>query len=162
MQLPGYQPLDWHPRHDLAVLLHDLALVVHQDQGVVGRLVRMLLVAFAREREHAPDLGLAASFRKNRGLFTGDRASGLIHLLGVVHDALGGVFRENHQVHAGKAGLHAHHHVGDLAGVVEHLGLGVQARHLVVDHRDADGVVAAGDVTVKHLNCSSTLFEIAA
>jgi hypothetical protein len=38
----------------------------------------------------------------------------------------------------------------------------VQAGHLVVDHRDADGVVAAGDVTVKHLNCSSTLFEIAA
>ena len=50
----------------------------------------------------------------------------------------------------GRPSLHADDHVGDLAGVVEHLGLGVQARHLVVDDRDADGVVAGGNVTVKH------------
>jgi hypothetical protein len=34
-------------------------------------------------------------------------------------------------------------HVADLAGVGQHLRLGVQARHLVVDDRDADAIVAA-------------------
>ena len=48
----------------------------------------------------------------------------------------------------GQADLHAVDHLGDLAGVVEHLLLGVQARHLVVDDRDADGVVTAGNVSV--------------
>src|SRR4029078_9093210 len=33
-------------------------------------------------------------------------------------------------------------HVRDLAGIVEHLGPGVQARHFVVDDSDADDVVA--------------------
>ena len=33
---------------------------------------------------------------------------------------------------------------------VEHLRLGVQARHLVINDGDADRVVAAGNVTVKH------------
>ena len=140
--IAGIPAFDRHPRHDLAVLLHDLALVVHQDQGVVGRLVRMLLVALAGEREHAPDLGLAAGLGEDLGLVTRHRRGGLVHLLGVVHDAVGGVFREDHQIHARQAGLHAHHHVGDLAGVVEHLGLAVQARHLVIDDGDADRVVA--------------------
>src|SRR5262249_13867248 len=31
----GIPALDGAPGHDLAVLLHDLALIVHQDQGVV-------------------------------------------------------------------------------------------------------------------------------
>ena len=51
----------------------------------------------------------------------------------------------------GRPDLHADDHVGDLPGVVEHLRLGVQARHLVVDDGDADGVVAAGNITVKHV-----------
>ena len=49
---------------------------------------------------------------------------------------------KDHQIHARQAGLHADDHVGDLARVVEHLGLGVQARHLVIDDGDADRVVA--------------------
>jgi hypothetical protein len=32
----------------------------------------------------------------------------------------------------------------------QHLGLGAQARHFVIDDRYADRVVAAGNVTVKH------------
>src|SRR5439155_22122642 len=55
-----------------------------------------------------------------------------------------------HVIHAWQAGLHANDHVSDLAGVVEHLGLAVQPRHFVVDDGDADRVVAAGNVTVKH------------
>jgi hypothetical protein len=43
----------------------------------------------------------------------------------------------------GQAGLHADHHVADLAGVLQHFGLRVQARHLVVDDRYADRVLAA-------------------
>ena len=41
-------------------------------------------------------------------------------------------------------------HLADLARVVENLLLGVQARHLVVDDRDADGIVAAGNISVHH------------
>src|SRR3984957_20958023 len=148
--IAGIPAFDRYPWHDLAVFLDDLALVVHQDQGVVRCLVRMLLVAFAGEREHAPDLGLAARFRENLGLGTRDRRRGLVHLFRVIHDALGGIFREDHQVHARQSNLHANQHLGNLAGVVEPLGLGVQSRHLVVDDRDADCVVAAGNVTVKH------------
>src|SRR6202040_3322248 len=148
--IAGIPAFDRYPRHDLAVFLDDLALVVHQDQGVVRRLVRVLLVALAGEREHAPDLGLAAGFGEDVGLGTRDRRGGLVHLLRVIHDAVGGVFREDHQIHARQAGLHAHHHIGDLAGVLDHLGPGVQARHLVINDSYADCVVAAGNVTVKH------------
>ncbi len=148
----GIPALDRHPWHDLAIFLHHLALVVHQDERVVGRLLRMLLVAFAGEREHAPDLRLAAGFRENLGLLAGHDRSGLVHLLGVVHDPVGRIFREDHEIHARQAGLHADDHVGDLPGVGEHLGLGVKARHLVVHDGDADRVVAAGNVTVEHGN----------
>ena len=55
------------------------------------------------------------------------------------------------QIHARQADLHALDHLGDVAGVVEHLGLGVQPRHLVVDHGDADRVLAARNVAVQHL-----------
>ncbi len=139
---------DRHPRHDLAVLLHDLALVVHQDQGVVGRLVGMLFVLLAGQREHAPDLGLAAGLGEDLGLVARDGRGRRVHLLRVVHDAVGRIFREDHQVHAGQAGLHADHHVGDLLGVGDHLGLRVQPWHLIADDGDADRVVAGRNITV--------------
>jgi hypothetical protein len=135
--------LDGHPRHDLAVLLDDLALVVHEDQRVVGRLVRVLLMALAGQREHAPHVGAAAGVGKDGGLVAGHGGGGVVHLLGVVHDPVRGVFGEDHQVHARQALLHADQHLADLAGVVQHLGLGVQAGHLVVDDRDAHAIVAA-------------------
>src|SRR5450830_231289 len=150
----GVPALDRHPGHDLAVLLHDLALVVHEDQGVVGGLVGVLFMLLAGEREHAPDFGLAAGLGKDLGLGTGHGGRRVIHLLGVVHDAVGAVLGKDHQVHARQAGLHADQHVGDLACVVQHLGLGVQARHLVVDHRHTDGVFAAGYVAMNHGGCS--------
>ena len=111
----------------------------------------MLLVPLAGEREDAPGpVALRQASAKIVGLLAGDRRGGLHHLLGVVHDAVRAVLGEDDQVHAGQADLHAVDHLGDVAGVVEHLFLGVQARHLVVDDRDADGVVAAGNVAVKH------------
>ena len=143
---------DRHPGHDLAILLNDLALVVHQDERVVGRLVRMILVTLAGEREHAPDLGLAAGVGEDLGLLAGHAGGGLVHLLRVVHDAVGAVFREDDQIHARQADLHADHHLGDLAGIGQHFRLGVEPRHLVVDDGDADGVVAAADITVKHVD----------
>ena len=39
----------------------------------------------------------------------------------------------------------------DAAGIVQDFGLGMQPRHLVVDDRDADGVLAAGDIAVQHV-----------
>ncbi len=141
-----------HPRHDLAVLLHDLALVVHQDERVVRRLVRMLFMALSRQREHAPHVGLAAGIGEHRGLFARNRRRGFVHFLGVVHDAVGGVLGENDQVHSGQAALHAHDHVGDLAGVLHHLRSGMQPRHLVVHDGHAHAIVAAGDISVSHDN----------
>src|SRR6202171_5626441 len=99
----GIPAFDRHPWHDLAVFLDDLALVVHQNQGVVRRLVRMLLVTLAGQRKHAPHFRLAAGFGKDRGFFARDYRGGLIHLLGVVHDAVGGIFREDHKVHSRQA-----------------------------------------------------------
>jgi hypothetical protein len=54
------------------------------------------------------------------------------------------------EVHPRQADFHAVDHAGDVAGIFQDLGAGVQARHLVIDHRDPDRVVAAGDVAVKH------------
>ena len=110
----------------------------------------MLLVAFAGERKHAPDLGLAARFGEDFGFLARHGRGGLIHLLRVVHDAVGRIFREDHQIHARQTELHAGDHVGDLLRVLEDLRLGVQTRHLVVHDRDADGVFAARNVAVQH------------
>ena len=146
----GIPALDGAPGNDLAVLLDDLAVVVDQHQGVVRRLARMLLVPFAGEGEYAPDVGLAAGAGEYLGFLAGDRHRGFHHLRRIVHDALQAVLGEHHQVHAGQALLHANDHVGNLPGVVQNLRRGVQARHLVVDHRHSDGVVAAGNIAVTH------------
>src|SRR6266849_136844 len=140
--IAGVPALDWHPRHDLAILLNHLALVVHQDQRVVRRLVRMLFMALAGERKNAPDFRLAAGFRKNFRLLSRYDRRRVVHLLGVVHDPVGRIFRENHQIHSRQAGFHSDHHIGDLFGVSQHLRLGVEARHFVVHDGDADRVLA--------------------
>ena len=102
----------------------------------------MLLVPLAGQRKHAPDLGLAAGFREDFGFLAGHHGGRLVHLLGVVHDAVGRIFREDDQIHSGQTGLHADDHIGDLSGVRQHLGLGVKTRHLVIHDGDADRVVA--------------------
>jgi hypothetical protein len=84
------------------------------------------------------------------GLLARRGGGGVVHLLRVVHDPVRRVLGEHHQVHARQAALHADQHLADLAGVVQHLGLGVQAGHLVVDDRDADAVVAARNITMSH------------
>src|SRR5262249_15573206 len=80
----------------------------------------------------------------------GDLRGRVHHLPTVVHDAMRAVLREDDEVHAGQADLHAVDHASDVAGVVENFCPRVQTRHLVVDHCDADGVLTAGDVAVKH------------
>src|SRR5690606_19651101 len=105
--------LDGAPGDALAVLLADLALVVDQYQGVVGRLVRMLLVALAGQREDPPGLRLATGGGEDRGFLAGNGGGGRHHLVGVVHDPHGAVFREHHQIHAGQTDLHALDHLGD-------------------------------------------------
>jgi hypothetical protein len=99
-------------------------------------------VTFAGKRKHPPDLRLAAGFRENLGLLAGHDRRRLVHLLGVVHDAVGRIFRENHQVHSRQTGFHADHHIGDLPGVGQNLRLGVEARHFVIHDGDADRVIA--------------------
>jgi hypothetical protein len=109
------------------------------------------VLALAGQREHAPHLGLAAGFGKNFGFLAGHRRRGVVHLLGVVHDAVGRIFREDHQIHAGQTALHADQHVGDLAAIIEHLGLGVKPWHLVVHDGNADRVIAGRDIAVMHV-----------
>ena len=102
----------------------------------------MLFVPFAGQRKDAPDLRLAAGFGEDFGFLAGHDGGRLIHLLGVVHDPVGRIFREDNEIHSRQTGLHADDHVGDLFGVRQHLGLGVKPRHLVVHDGDADRVVA--------------------
>src|SRR5262249_26333595 len=142
--------LDRAPGHDLAVLLDELPLIVEQDQGVVGHLPGVLLVPLAGKREDAPGPIAPARLGEDLRLLTGDLRRGVHHLLAIVHDAVRAVLGENDDVQPWQADLHAVDHAGDIASVVENLRPGVQAGHLVVDHRDADRVVAAGDVAVKH------------
>ena len=106
-----------------------------------GEDISYALVPLAGQREHAPDLGLAAGFRENFRFVARDHRGRRVHFLGIVHDAVGRIFREDHEIHAGKTGLHADDHVGDFSRVVEHLRLGVKARHLVVHNGDANRVV---------------------
>ena len=47
-------------REDFTVALHNLALIVHQDQRVVGHLGGVALMLLSRKREHAPDLRITA------------------------------------------------------------------------------------------------------
>ncbi|MCY1380758.1 hypothetical protein D9M69_686060 [compost metagenome] len=120
----------------------------------------MLLVLLAGQREHPPYIGLAAGLGEHGGLLAGNGRRGLVHFLGVVHDAVGGVFREDHQVHARQAPLHAHDHVGDLAGVLHDFCPGMQPRHLVVHDGHAHAIVAAGDISVSHDNAPRWLTVI--
>jgi hypothetical protein len=99
-------------------------------------------VTFAGQRKHAPDLGLAAGFRENLGFLAGYDRRRVIHFLGVVHDPMGRIFREDHEIHSRQAAFHADKHIGDFLGVRQHLRLGVKARHLVIHDGDADRVVA--------------------
>src|SRR6516162_603784 len=150
--ISGIPALNRHPRHDLPILLNDFAFVIHQNQGVVGRLVRMVLVPFAGEREHTPDLRLFASVGKNLCFLTRHARGGFIHLFRVVHDAVGAVFGKNHQIHTRQTHLHADKHLGNVPGIGKDLRLSMQARHFVIDDRNTDRVIAAADVTVKHIN----------
>src|SRR5262249_16336625 len=108
------------------------------------------LVPLAGQREDSPGLVALARLGEDVGDIAGDGDGRVHHLLVVVHDAVRAVFGEDDEVHAGQADLHAVDHLGDILGVGDHFLHGVQARHLVIDYGDADGVLAAGDVSVKH------------
>ena len=110
----------------------------------------VLFVLLAREREDAPDLGLAAGLGEDLGLVAGHGGRRLVHLLGVVHDAVGRIFGEDDEVHARQASLHADDDLADLPGIGLHLRLRVKARHRVVHDGNADRVVAGRNVTVQH------------
>src|SRR5690606_25333077 len=96
----------------------------------------------------------------NRCLISGNGGGGLHHLVVVVHDPHGAVFRKHHQIHPRQPDLHTLDHVRNLAGVVQHLGFGMQPWHLVVHHRHADGIVTAGNITVSHTSYSKVLCRL--
>ena len=96
--------------------------------------------------------------KKNLNEVTKEEMNANIKALNEIHEKVKELNRENNQIHAGQAGLHADHHVGDFPRVRQHLFAGVQAWHLVVDDSNADGVVAAGNIAVKHVVRSCLLF----
>ncbi|MCY1305871.1 hypothetical protein D9M70_556980 [compost metagenome] len=77
----------------------------------------MLLVTFTREREDSPYIGLAACLGEDGSFFAGNLGRGFVHLLGIIHDPVSGVLREDHEVHAREADLHPLDHLRDIARV---------------------------------------------
>ena len=59
---------------------------------------------------------------------------------------------KDHQIESRQSELHADDHVGNLLRVFENLGFRMQAWHLVIHYRHADGVFAAANVTMKHVD----------
>ena len=110
----------------------------------------MVFMALAGERENAPYLGLPACLSKDLGFFTRNLRSCFVHLLLVIHDAVGAVLRKHDEIHSRQAGFHANDHVGNFPSVLEHFRSRMQAWHLVVDDGDADGVEAAANISVNH------------
>src|SRR5450830_711111 len=80
----GIPAFDRRPGHDLAILLHNLALVVDQDQRVVRRLARMFFMTLAGQRKHAPDVGNATGLGKYAGLFARYGGGSIVHFLLVI------------------------------------------------------------------------------
>ena len=107
----------------------------------------VFLVTLAGQPEDAPGPGLAAGLSENFGLEPWHRRGVLEHLLGVVHDPLGGIFGKiTKSMPAGRLDPQSCPRSYARCRVPR----GVQARHFVVDDGDADRVVAAGNVPVKH------------
>jgi hypothetical protein len=148
VQLPGYQPSIGTHGMILRYFCTISPLSFIRISVLYGALFGMLLVPLAGEREDAPDLRLAAGLGEDLGLLARDLRGGLVHLLLVVHDAVGAVFGEDHEVHAGQADLHAVDHVAMLRAFASTSCRGVQPRHLVVDDGNADRVVAARDIAM--------------
>ena len=102
----------------------------------------MVLVALAGYREHTPCLRLNARLREDARFVSRHGRRRLVHLAFVIHDAFGGVFGEDDEIHAGKSGFDADDHIRDMPCVLEHFLFCVQARDFIADDRDADGVGA--------------------
>src|SRR5437764_7018064 len=146
----GVPSLYWAPWADLAIPLHDLALGIHQDQGVVRILPGVLLVPLAGQRKNPPDAVLTASLREDVGLVARDLSRALEHLVAVVEDAVGRVLREDYEIHTGPTPLQAFDPTSDLLAILDHFPAGVQTRHPVVDDTDANMIGTGADVSVSH------------
>lgn len=73
----------------------------HRHHGFTGmRHVAAEHQAHAGQREHAPDIGLAAGLGEHFGFHAGYGHGGFHHFCRGVHDAQQAVLRENHQIHA--------------------------------------------------------------
>mmetsp|Transcript_47660 Transcript_47660/g.115704 ORF Transcript_47660/g.115704 Transcript_47660/m.115704 type:complete len:238 (+) Transcript_47660:624-1337(+) len=146
--LAGVPALDRAPGEDLAVLLDDLALVVDQNEGVVGLLPGMLLVLLPRKAEDAPDLALLASLGQLVRLWAGNLDGRRHALVLVVHDAVRRVLGEDDEVHAGQALLGALNELAYAVDVLVDLLQVVQPGHLVLEHAGPDGVWRRANVSV--------------
>ncbi len=151
---------DRAPRNAFAVLLHDFALVVHQDQRVVRRFFRMVLVLLAGQGEHAPNARCSASLRENSGLFAGNRRRCSVHFVVVIHDAHRAVFRKYNQIHARQTLFHADDHIRNFTRVLQNLLLGVQTWNFIVDYRYPYRICAARNVPMSHCKISSHMYGL--
>mmetsp|Transcript_4567 Transcript_4567/g.13562 ORF Transcript_4567/g.13562 Transcript_4567/m.13562 type:complete len:391 (+) Transcript_4567:301-1473(+) len=148
--VPGVPAFDGAPRHNLAVFLHDIPLVIDQDERVVRHLLWVFFVALACKAEDSPDLRLLAGRAEHGGLIAGDFRRGGKHLPLVVHDAMCGVLREYDQVESREAGLCSLDKLTYALAVLRHILLGVQAGHPVLEDRHANGIRRGADVAMAH------------
>ena len=148
MQLPGYQPSIGTQGMILRYFCTISPLLFIRISVLYGAFFGCSSCRSPVSENTPHTLALRQAAAKISVSSPGTAGGGLVHLLGVVHDPVRAVLGEDDQIHAGQADLHALDHLADLAGVVEHFLLGVQARHLVVDDRDADGVVTARNISV--------------
>lgn len=72
------------------------------------------------------------------------------HLVEIVHDAVGAVFREDDEVQARQAALEPLDVVRDLLAVIKDSCLVVKPWHLPVDDSDTDGIRARRDIPMVH------------
>ena len=128
------------PRQDLSVLLHNLTLIVDEHKRIVGILLRMLLVLFARQRENAPDASFFASLPKHVCQSARDLTGSVKHLLTIVHDTHGRVLGEDDEIHTREADLGALDDLADLLGVLDDFFVGVQTRHRILEDTYSDRV----------------------
>eukprot|EP00804_Cyclotella_cryptica_P013116 CCRYP_002384-RA/>CCRYP_002384-RA protein AED:0.17 eAED:0.17 QI:1345/0.5/0.66/1/0/0/3/0/142 len=106
-----------------------------------GVFLRMFLMLLARQTEHSPHLSFPASLRKHISQWTRDITRRVKHFVTVVHYAHGGVFREDNEVHSGKAEFGSFDDGADLTCIGNDFFGGVETRHGVLEHTDSFDVV---------------------
>lgn len=70
------------------------------------------------------------------------------HFFSIVHDAHGGIFGKDNQIHAGQSDFGAPDNFAELFGVGHHFKVGMEAGHGVLKDTHADRVGRTGNIAM--------------